>query len=156
MKARQFASEVPPGFSAPHRKGCICEAHRPLPGLASLTLLHPQLLGREAQVIIPPSLPAPPHPPSPILPMLLWLTARPPGSRAWKRSSVQASVKSTSSPRDPCPCSTNIWRTARTSGLVSLSAHKKIELKPSPLLHKKTPYFARETIFYLLYKVAYV
>lgn len=120
-------------------EGSICEAADGASLLASLTLLHPQLLKRGALVVILFSLPAQPYShSSPILPMLLWLTAHTPGSRVWKSNTVKASVKSTSNPHDPWPCSANIWRTAHTSDSMSLSTHEKIESKRFALLHRKT------------------
>lgn len=101
----QCVSDAWPGFSS---KGSICEAHRPVPGLSHAPSFPAVQVQGSRSNLPPPWLLTPPSPPpGPIPPMLLCLTARMPGSRAWKSSPVQASVKSTSSPRDPCPCSAN-------------------------------------------------
>lgn len=118
-------SDAWPGFSTPPKAPSVSPTGQ---FLASLTLLHPQLLSHKALVEPPPACSTIPSSHLWFHPMLLRLTACMPGSWAWKSSSAQTWVKSTLSSCDPCLCSTNIWRTARASESASLSTWIVFEL----------------------------
>lgn len=97
----------------------ICEPHRPVPGLSHAPS-SPAAQARGSRRA--------PSCCSTISSSHLWFhpvplcrTACTPESWAWKSCSVQTLVKSTLSPHDPCPCSTNIWRTAHSPEFMGIS-----------------------------------
>lgn len=111
-----------PGSSTPHPEAPSVGPMGQL--LASLTLLQPKLLWHDALAIV---LPLPAQPAISLLSLYLslfvCLTYFMLGSRAWKPSYGHTSVNSTASPREPSPCSANIWRATRTCLTLCTSEH---------------------------------